>query len=353
MKIVIITGSAGLVGSESSFFFVKKNFKVIGIDNNKRKFFFGKDGSTVLIKKKLINYSKNYTHFNIDLSNKNKIEKIFKIYKNKIDLIIHAAAQPSHDWAYSNPSLDLKMNAIVTMNLLEFTKKYSPKATFIHLSTNKVYGDNPNKLKLTEKKFRYEIDKNSASWNGVNEKMSLDNCIHSFFGISKLYADLLVQEYGKNFGLKTIVLRLGCITGPNHQGVELHGFLSYLVKSCIQKKSYKIFGYKGKQVRDNIHSHDLVKCFWEIYKKPKSGSIYNIGGSRHSNCSILEAINLIKKITKIKINIKLINKARVGDHKWYISDTRKFLKDYPKWKPSYNTQSIIKEILLSYGYKKK
>lgn len=352
MKTVLITGSAGLVGSESSFFFLKKKFKVIGIDNNKRKFFFGKSGSVDLIKKKLINFSKKYNHISIDLNNKKKLEKIFIKNKNMINLIIHAAAQPSHDWAYSNPQLDLKINSIVTMNLLIFVKKYCPKATFIYLSTNKVYGDNPNKLNIIEKKTRFEVKRNSKNWKGICETMSLDNCTHSFFGISKLYSDLLVQEYGKSFKLKTVILRLGCITGPNHQGVELHGFLSYLVKSCVQKKTYKVIGYKGKQIRDNIHSHDLVNCFWEIFKKPKFGVVYNIGGGRYSNCSILEAIQLVRKITKLKIRIEYTKRERIGDHKWYITNTTKFTKDYPSWKPKYNTKKIITELLSNYDPKK-
>ncbi len=353
MKIVLITGSAGLVGSESSFFFLNKKFTVVGIDNNKRKFFFGKEASTNKIRKKLINYSSNYKHFNIDLTNKTKLEKIFKKFNSKIKLIIHTAAQPSHDWAYSNPELDLKTNVTATMNLLQLTKKYSSSATFIHLSTNKVYGDNPNKLPIIETKKRFEINKLNKNWLGINETMSLDNCTHSFFGISKLHSDLLVQEFGKSFNLKTAILRLGCITGPNHQGVELHGFLSYLVRSCIVRKSYKIIGHKGKQVRDNIHSFDLVKCFWEIFKKPKFSAVYNMGGGRYSNCSIIEAIQLIEKITNFKIKLKYINKSRLGDHKWYITDLTKFTNDYPNWKITYDTTSILKEILFNYGYKEK
>ena len=351
MKIILITGSAGLVGSEASFFFLKKKFNVVGIDNNNRKLFFGNEANTNIMKKKLINFSHNYKHFNVDLTQKKKLEKIFKKFRDKIKLVIHAAAQPSHDWAYSNPELDLKTNVTSTMNLLQLTKKYSSEATFIHLSTNKVYGDNPNRLSLIKTKNRFELRKTNKNWNGINEKMSLDNCTHSFFGISKLHSDLLVQEYGKSFNLKTAILRLGCITGPNHQGVELHGFLSYLVKSCIKYKSYKIIGYQGKQVRDNIHSYDLVKCFWEIFKRPKYAAIYNIGGGRYSNCSLIEAIKLIEKITQSKININYEKKARLGDHKWYISDVSKFSKDYPNWKLTYNTSSIIKEMLTNYGYK--
>ena len=215
------------------------------------------------------------------------------------------------------------------------------------MSTNKVYGDNPNKLKILEKRTRYELSKKNKFYNGVNEKLSVDDCTHSFFGVSKIYADLIVQEYGRNVGLKTVCFRAGCITGPNHSGAKLHGFLSYLVKQSLLKKEYTILGYKGKQVRDNLHSFDLINCFWEYFKKPKKGMVYNIGGGRFSNCSILEAISEIEHIAKIKIKRKFIKQNRVGDHIWYITDNKKFKKDYPNWKQKYNTKKIIKELILN------
>ncbi len=345
MKIALITGSCGLVGSESSLFFSKKGFKIISIDNNYRKFFFGNDGDITWVKKKLKKSLKDYVHFNTDIRNYNNLKKIFKKYAKKIKLVIHAAAQPSHDWAKNKPFIDFDINAKGTLNLLELTKLYAPNAPFLFMSTNKVYGDNPNKLPLLEKKTRWELKKSHKFQNGIDETMSIDNCTHSFFGASKSYADLVVQEYGKNIGLKTACFRAGCITGPNHSGAKLHGFLSYLVKSSLQNKKYSLIGYKGKQVRDNIHSQDLVSCFWEFYKKPGIGEVYNIGGGRYSNCSIIEALNTIEKISKVKIKRKILTQNRIGDHIWYISDMKKFKKRYPKWKQKYSTLKIIKELI--------
>jgi len=345
MSVVIITGSSGLVGSESVDFFCNKGFDVIGIDNNLRKTFFGKEASTAWVKNKLIKRHKNFKNYNIDIRSINSLEKIFKNFKKNISLIIHCAAQPSHDYGKNFPKLDFNVNATGTLNLLELTKKYCPSAPFIFMSTNKVYGDNPNKLKVVEKQKRWELNKNNDYFKGINEKFSIDNCTHSFFGVSKTYADLIVQEYGKNIGLKTVSFRGGCITGPNHNGAKLHGFLSYLVKSTLAKREYSLIGYKGKQVRDNLHSYDLVNCFWEFFKKPKYGEVYNIGGGRFSNCSILEAISEVEDYKNIEINRKIIRKNRVGDHMWYISNTSKFKKDYPQWKQKYNTKKIIRELI--------
>ena len=348
MSLVLITGSCGLVGSESVRFFASKGFDIIGIDNNLRSEFFGKDGDTNWIKNNLIKFHKNYTHKNIDIRNYSALEKIFKKYKKHIKLIIHSAAQPSHDWAKKKPFVDFNINALGTLNLLNLTKKYSYNAPFIFMSTNKVYGDNPNSLPLQELSSRWEISKGHKYFKGINESMSLDNCVHSFFGASKSYADLIVQEYGKNDGLKTVCFRAGCITGPNHSGAKLHGFLSYLVKTSVKRKTYSIIGYKGKQVRDNIHSHDLIKCFWNYFKKPKAGEVYNIGGGRKSNCSIIEAINYVELLTNKKVK-KIYQKTnRVGDHIWYISDTKKFRKDYPNWKQEYGTKEIIEELIYSF-----
>tara|TARA_B100000900_G_C20349959_1_gene621889 strand:- start:136 stop:789 length:654 start_codon:yes stop_codon:yes gene_type:complete len=213
------------------------------------------------------------------------------------------------------------------------------------MSTNKVYGDNPNRLNIYEKSTRWELKKSDKNYKGIKENFSIDNATHSFFGVSKTYADLIVQEYGKNIGLKTVCFRGGCITGPNHSGATLHGFLSYLVKACLSQKKYNLIGYKGKQVRDNLHSHDLVNCFWEFYKRPRNGEIYNMGGGRYSNCSIIEALNIVENICNIKIKRKILRIPRVGDHIWYISDTSKFKKHYPKWKQKYNTKKIIEELI--------
>jgi CDP-paratose 2-epimerase len=345
MSIVIITGSNGLVGSESVNFFSNKGFDIIGIDNNLRKFFFGKEGSTSWIKKQIEKKVKKYKHFNTDIRNYRGLEKIFKKYKKNISLIIHCAAQPSHDYGKKFPILDFNVNATGTLNLLELTKIYCPNIPFIFMSTNKVYGDNPNKLKIIEKKNRFELSPKNKFYKGVDENLSIDNCTHSFFGVSKTYADLIVQEYGKNVGLKTVCFRGGCITGPNHSGATLHGFLSYLVKASLNIKRYNLIGYKGKQVRDNLHSYDLVDCFWQFYKKPRNGEVYNIGGGRYSNCSIIEALNLVEKITKINVRKKIIKDPRIGDHIWYISDTSKFKKHYPNWKQRYNTKKIIEELI--------
>ena len=347
MKICIVTGSNGLVGSSAVEFFLKKKFKVIGIDNNLREYFFGKDGSTSWVKK--INLKKNnFEHKNIDIRNYKKIENIYKNNKNKIKLIIHAAAQPSHDWAAKEPLTDFTVNANGTLNLLECARIYSPKAKFVFTSTNKVYGDNPNRLKIYEKKTRWELKKNDENFKGIKENFSIDNSIHSFFGVSKTYADLIVQEYGKNLGLKTVCFRGGCITGPNHSGANLHGFLSFLVKQSLKNKKYDLIGYKGKQVRDNLHSIDLINCFWEFFKKPRKGEIYNIGGGRKNSCSIIEVMEKIHSKTKIKFNYSKSTKNRVGDHIWYISNNKKFQKHYKHWKIKYNLDRILDEIILSF-----
>ena len=330
MSIALITGSNGLVGSESVNFFSKKGFDIVGIDNNLREFFFGKDGSTHWVKKKIKKEIKQYSHYNVDIRSYQSLEKIFKKYKKYISIIIHCAAQPSHDYGKNFPILDFNVNATGTLNLLELTKIYCPNVPFIFMSTNKVYGDNPNKLKIIEKKNRYELKNNDRYYKGIDETFSIDNCTHSFFGVSKTYADLIVQEYGKNIGLKTVSFRGGCITGPNHSGARLHGFLSYLVKLTTSKKKYSIIGYKGKQVRDNLHSSDLV---------------YNIGGGRFSSCSILEALNEVEALGKIDIKKKFIKENRVGDHIWYITNNDKFKKHYPNWKQKYNTKKIISELM--------
>ena len=345
MDICLITGSAGLIGSEASFFFSKKKFKIIGVDNNLRYFFFGKNGSTTWNKKRLIENCKNYYHYNVDIRNKKKINDIFKKYKNKIKLIIHCAAQPSHDWAYNNPLMDFQINSLATLNLLEFTKNYSPDSVFIYVSTNKVYGDNPNKINFQEQETRYEISNNHRYYKGIDETMSIEDCVHSFFGTSKLSADLLVQEYGKNLGLKTVCFRGGCLTGSSHSGAELHGFLSFLVKTILNKKEYKIFGYKGKQVRDNLHSKDVVSALWEFYKTKNNCGVYNFGGGRKNSCSILEVVDILKKKHDIKLKYKIIKTNRSGDHIWYISDISKFKKKHKKWKINKSLDQIIDEMV--------
>jgi len=341
MKTVIVTGSHGLIGSEVCRFYDKLGFKIIGIDNNMREYFFGESS-----KEKTSYYEyKNYTHYDVDIRDYKKIEEIFLKYSSDIKLIVHTAAQPSHDWAAKEPITDFGVNAVGTLNLLECTRLYSNNAVFIFTSTNKVYGDTPNKLPLVETEKRYEIDKNHHFYNGIDETMSIDNSKHSLFGVSKASADLLVQEYGKYFGLRTGIFRGGCLTGPSHAGAELHGFLSYLIKCFIEDKKYTVFGYKGKQVRDNIHSYDLVSAFHEFYLNPKQGEVYNIGGSRHSNISMLEAIEKISNILNKDLNYSISEDNRIGDHIWYVSDVSKFKKDYPDWDYQYNIDNIIDEII--------
>jgi CDP-paratose 2-epimerase len=344
MKVIIITGSCGLIGSESVKFFTKKNFLVVGIDNNLRKYFFGKNGDTDWQLKKLKKI-KNYVHYSCDIRNYKKLNNIFKKYQNKITSIIHCAAQPSHDWAAKEPLTDFGVNANGTLNLLELTRLFAKNSSFIFLSTNKVYGDTPNKFNYVEKSTRFEPLIKKISLKGFDEKMSIDNSKHSLFGASKVSADILVQEYGKYFNLKTVSFRGGCLTGPSHSGAELHGFLSYLVKCCLKNKLYKVYGYKGKQVRDNIHSSDLVHMIWEFIKKPSKGEVYNIGGGRTNSCSILEAIHIIEEITKKKMKIKFLKKTRIGDHIWYVTNLNKFKKKYPKWKMFYSLRKIILEIV--------
>jgi len=347
MSIAIITGSSGLIGSEAVSLFCKKGFDVIGLDNDFRKVFFGVSSSTISIKNHLKKKFKNYKHIHLDIRNNSGLNKIFKRYKKNIHIIIHSAAQPSHDYAKNFPMLDFDINARSTLNLLELTKRYCFDTPFIFMSTNKVYGDLPNYLNFSENKTRFDLKKKDKNFNGIDENFSIDKSTHSLFGVSKCYADLIVQEYGKNLGLKTVAFRAGCISGPNHKGAKLHGFLSYLVKSCLKFKSYEIIGYKGKQVRDNLHSNDLARCFWEFFKKPRFGEIYNIGGGRFSNCSVLEAINLCSKSIGQEIKIKIKNKNRTGDHKWYISNTNKFKKHYPDWKQKYSIKKIIEEIIIN------
>jgi len=342
MKKVLITGSGGLIGSESVRFFSKKGFVIVGIDNNMREYFFGKESSTKWSVAELKKQIPKYQHQNIDIRDNKKIENLFRKYK--FDLIIHTAAQPSHDWAAREPFTDFSVNANGTLVLLENFRKYCPKAVFIFTSTNKVYGDTPNLLPLIEKGSRWEINPKHPFKNGIDESMSIDQTKHSIFGASKAAADLMVQEYGRYFNLKTAIFRGGCLTGPNHSGAELHGFLAYLGKCIAIGKEYKIFGYKGKQVRDNIHSFDLVNAFWHFYKKPRIAEVYNIGGSRHSNISMMEAIKKFEKITGQKAKIKYLKKNRIGDHIWYISDISKFKKHYPKWDFKYNIEDIMREI---------
>jgi len=345
MSIAIITGAAGLIGSEAVNFFSKKFDLVIGIDNNLRKYFFGKEGSIEWNMKRLQDTVTNYKHYDLDIRDNAGMENLFKEYNNDIKLILHTAAQPSHDWAAKEPFTDFTVNANGTLNLLEMCRLHSPAAVFIFTSTNKVYGDTPNYLPLKELDSRWEIDESHPYYKkGIDESMSIDQSKHSLFGASKLAADILVQEYGKYFGMHTGVFRGGCLTGPNHSGAKLHGFLSYLMKCAVTSDHYTIFGYKGKQVRDNIHSHDLVNMFWNFYNSPRTGEVYNAGGGRFSNCSMLEAISICEKIAGNKMNYSYTEDNRIGDHIWWISDVSKFKSHYPSWNWEYGIEDILVEI---------
>ncbi|MDR0802199.1 NAD-dependent epimerase/dehydratase family protein [Fluviicola sp.] len=345
MNIALITGSGGLIGSESVIFCADKFDLIIGIDNDMRSYFFGSDASTQWNVLELKNNYSNYKHYNIDIRNYEGLEEIFSEYGKDIKLIIHSAAQPSHDWAAKEPLTDFGVNATGTLNMLELCKNHCPESVFIFTSTNKVYGDNPNLLPLVELEKRWEIDSTHPYFNhGIDEQMSLDHTTHSIFGASKVAADVLVQEYGRYFNMNTAVFRGGCLTGPNHSGAKLHGFLSYLVKCNLSGEHYTIFGYKGKQVRDNIHSYDLVNMFWHFYQNPRKGEVYNAGGSRFSNCSMIEAIEVIERISGNKMNYSYTNDNRIGDHIWYISDIRKFQSHYPDWKYKYDLDDIISQI---------
>ena len=344
MSVVITTGSAGLIGSETVKFFCRKKYDVVGIDNNFRKKFFGKDACTEWNRKQLEKECSNYSHNNVDIRDNKNISKIFNKYGKNIVLIIHAAAQPSHDWAASDPFLDFTVNANGTLTLLENFRQYCPGATFIYVSTNKVYGDLPNFLPLIEEKRRYELDSKHKWYNGIDETMSIDQSMHSLFGASKAAADMLVQEYGRYFNLKTVAFRGGCLTGPAHSGTRLHGFLSYLMRCCISGEKYFICGYKGKQVRDNIHSYDLVNAFYSFHTNPRCGEVYNIGGSRFSNCSILEAIDMCQEISGRKLDYKYEDKNRAGDHIWWISSVAKFKQHYPEWDLQHDLSTMLQEI---------
>lgn len=345
MDIAIVTGSAGLIGSETVRFLSDKGMSVIGIDNDMRKTFFGEGASTQWSREALEKECKGYRHFAMDIRSEQDMERIFNEHNADIKLIVHAAAQPSHDWAARDPVTDFTVNANGTLVLLEMTRKFCPQAVFIFLSTNKVYGDLANSLPLVELESRWEIEESHRWWkNGIDESMSIDGTTHSLFGVSKAAADLLTQEYGKYFGMKTACFRGGCLTGPSHSGAELHGFLSYLMICALEKKTYTIFGYKGKQVRDNIHSYDLVNALYHFYLKPGVARVYNIGGGRYSNCSIVEAVAKCERLTGSKLATEYVDNNRVGDHIWWVSDVSRFKNDYPEWNYKYDMDAIFKDL---------
>ena len=344
MAVVIVTGSAGLVGSEAVRFYCGQGRQVVGIDNDLRSYFFGPEASTAANRDHLIETYANYRHHQADIRDDKAIGKVFAEFGRDIALVIHTASQPSHDWAAREPMTDFTVNANGTLVMLESARRHCPEAAFIFTSTNKVYGDAPNALPLVEQKKRWEIDATHRWAGGIDETMSIDQSKHSLFGASKVAGDVLVQEYGRYFGMPTACFRAGCITGPAHAGAKLHGFLSYLMKCVMTGTPYTVFGYKGKQVRDNIHAGDLVSAFDCFSKAPRPAGVYNIGGGRFSNCSMLEAIEISEAIAGRKLNWAYTDDNRIGDHIWWISGVGRFQSHYPDWRPKYDVGAILRQI---------
>jgi CDP-paratose 2-epimerase len=341
----IVTGSGGLIGSESVAHFVEAGYDVIGLENDMRAAFFGPDASTAHTTQMLLaRYPREFHSLDIDIRDASAVERVFSANAAAIELVIHTAAQPSHDWAASDPQTDFAVNATGTLNLLEATRGHAPEATFVFCSTNKVYGDLPNELPLVEHETRLELPTDHRYHRGIDTTMSIDRSTHSLFGVSKAAADLLVQEYGRYFHMPTVAFRGGCLTGPNHAGTRLHGFLSYLMRCTMAGDHYTVLGYGGKQVRDNIHSADLVAAFAAFHRAPRTGAVYNIGGGRDSNCSMLEAIELSQKIAGRQLDWSLQDENRIGDHRWWISDLDEFRGDYPGWGITRNVSDILAEI---------
>ena len=342
MKKVLVTGSSGLIGSEAVEYFDRQGYRVVGVDNNMRRVFFGLPGDTMWNLERLKGVAKNFEHCDLDIRDRESIFGLFQ--EHRFDAILHCAAQPSHDKAREIPLLDFDVNAVGTANLLEAMRQFCPEAAFVFMSTNKVYGDAPNEKPLKELPARYDYAL-PEDWEGIDESCRIDQTLHSLFGASKVAADILAQEYGRYFGLRVGIFRGGCLTGPNHTGVELHGFLSYLVKVAMAGDTYTVFGYKGKQVRDNIHSYDVVRAAEEFFRNPRPGEVYNIGGGRANSVSVLEAIAMIEQMTGRKIHWVYKDEARKGDHICYISDLRKLRTHFPAWQLTYNLERILEEII--------
>lgn len=345
MPLAIVTGSGGLIGSESVRFFVRAGFDVIGLENDMRSQFFGSTASTRPITRELIDSFPEFRSIEADIRDTAAVTKVFAQHAREIELVVHAAAQPSHDWAARDPQTDFGVNANGTLNLLESTRHHVPDATFIFMSTNKVYGDLPNQLPLLETETRLELPRDHRYYAGIDTSMSIDRSTHSLFGVSKAAADLMVQEYGRYFGIPTVCFRGGCLTGPSHAGAQLHGFLSYLMRCTVAGDCYNVFGYNGKQVRDNLHSEDVVTAFAAFHAAPRTAAVYNLGGGRDCNCSMLEAITACGQIAGRELEWTLEDRPRVGDHRWWVSDLQAFRTDYPAWKPKYqNIEAVLSDI---------
>ena len=344
MAVAIVTGSGGLVGSESVKHLVESGVDVIGLENDMRAQFFGASASTAAQTQRLEQRYDTFRCLDIDIRDADAVSRVFRANRRRIALVVHAAAQPSHDWAASDPLTDFTVNANGTLNLLQAARAFAPDTPFIFMSTNKVYGDRPNTLPLVELDTRLELPDDHPYHGGIDTTMSIDSSLHSLFGVSKASADLLVQEYGRYFGMPTVCFRAGCLSGPNHAGARLHGFLSYLMRCTVTGDPYVVHGYKGLQVRDNLHSADLVRAFAAFEDQPRNGAVYNIGGGRFSNCSMLEAISMCEAIAGRSLSWELGDEARLGDHRWWISDLAEFTADYPAWQPEYDVESILVEI---------
>jgi CDP-paratose 2-epimerase len=344
MPTAIVTGSAGLIGSETVKTLCRRGVRVLGIDNDMRRHFFGAEASTTPTRDELVQLPL-YSHHNIDTRDDAAVGRLFAEHGRDVTLVVHCAAQPSHDWAARDPLLDFDVNATATLKLLEHTRQHCPEAVFVFTSTNKVYGDTPNRLPLVEQETRWEIDPSHRFRDGIDESMSIDDSTHSLFGAAKVAADVLVQEYGRYFGMRTVAFRCGCLTGPAHSGAQLHGFLAYLMKCVVTGRPYTVFGYKGKQVRDNIHSADVVEAFMHFWQRPVGGGkVYNLGGGRESHCSMLEAIAICERIAARKLSWTYKEDNRIGDHIWYVSDLRKFRGDYPEWRLQYSLEALLQDI---------
>lgn len=344
VSVAVITGAAGLVGSESVRHFSSCGLDVVGIDNDMRRYFFGDSASVESNRNRLEQSVPGYCHHALDIRDQSAVDRLFSRHGSAIALVVHAAAQPSHDWAASEPVTDFSVNAVGTLNLLEATRRFAPDATFIHTSTNKVYGDTPNRLPLIELESRWEIPADHAYANGIREDMPIDRTLHSLFGASKLAADVLVQEYGLYFGLKTACFRCGCLTGPFHAGAELHGFLSYLMRCVVSRSPYTVYGYQGKQVRDNLHCADLVRAFACFFDAPRHGEVYNLGGGRFSHLSMREAISLCEQVAGEELQWRYVETHRRGDHIWWVSDNARFSSHYPNWQLTIDAPAIIRDL---------
>ena len=345
MPVAIVTGAGGLIGSEAVEHFIAQGFDVVGIENDMRASFFGPESSTSHVTERLVNEHPGSFHWeNADIRDAERVMEIFAKHAGQIELVIHTAAQPSHDWAASAPQIDFGVNANGTLNLLEAARAHAPAAPFIFCSTNKVYGDTPNRLPLQSLEKRLELPEDHPYYKGIDTSMSIDSSTHSLFGVSKAAADLLVQEYGYYFEMPTVCFRGGCLTGPQHAGAKLHGFLAYLMKCTVTGTPYTVFGYAGKQVRDNIHSADLIAAFDAYRRAPRPAAVYNIGGGRHSNCSMLEAIEICERVAGRELDWEMGEEPRIGDHRWWISDLAPFEADYPDFELRYGVEDILQEM---------